>query len=46
MKEHVKSKIMNEGDLGRTIARLAYEILEKKKSLENIVKIGMRKIGA
>ncbi len=46
MKEHVKSKIMNEGDLGRTIARLAYEILEKNKSLENIVIIGMRTRGA
>jgi len=46
MKEHVKSKIMDENDLGRTIARLAYEILEKNKDLENIVIIGMRTRGA
>ncbi len=46
MKEHVKSKIMDENDLDRTITRLACEILEKNKGLENIVIIGMRTRGA
>jgi len=45
MKEQIKSKIMDEQDLGRTIARLAHEILEKNKGLENIVIVGMRTRG-
>lgn len=46
MEERIKSKVMDEKDLGRTIARLAHEILEKNKGLENIVIIGMRTRGA
>ena len=36
MNIQIKSKIMDEQDLGRTIARLTHEILEKNKGLENI----------
>jgi len=45
MNVRIKSKIMDEQDLGRTIARLTHEILEKNKGLENIVVIGMRTRG-
>ena len=45
MNIQIKSKIMDEQDLGRTIARLTHEILEKNKGLENIVVIGMRTRG-
>jgi pyrimidine operon attenuation protein/uracil phosphoribosyltransferase len=45
MKERIKSKIMDERDFARTVARLVYEILEKNKGLENIVIVGMRTRG-
>ena len=45
MKVQIKSKIMDDQDLGRTIARLTHEILEKNKGHENIVVIGMRTRG-
>jgi pyrimidine operon attenuation protein/uracil phosphoribosyltransferase len=45
MKERIKSKIMDERDFARTVARLVYEILEKNKGLENIVMVGMRTRG-
>ncbi len=45
MKAQIKSKIMDDQDLGRTIARLTHEILEKNKGHENIVVIGMRTRG-
>ena len=45
MNIRIKSKIMDEQDLDRTIARLTHEILEKNKGLENIVVIGMRTRG-
>ena len=45
MKVQIKSKIMDDHDLGRTIARLTHEILEKNKGHENIVVIGMRTRG-
>ena len=45
MNIQIKSKIMDDQDLGRTIARLTHEILEKNKGHENIVVIGMRTRG-
>lgn len=45
MNIRIKSKIMDDLDLGRTIARLTHEILEKNKGYENIVVIGMRTRG-
>jgi pyrimidine operon attenuation protein/uracil phosphoribosyltransferase len=45
MKERIKSKIMDEQDIARTVARLVYEILEKNKGLEDIVIVGMRTRG-
>lgn len=45
MNIRIKSKIMDDQDLGRTIARLTHEILEKNKGHENIVVIGMRTRG-
>ena len=45
MKVQIKSKIMDDQDLGRTVARLTHEILEKNKGHENIVVIGMRTRG-
>ena len=45
MKERIKSKIMDERDFARTVARLVYEILEKNKGLENMVIVGMRTRG-
>jgi len=45
MNIRIKSKIMDDLDLGRTVARLTHEILEKNKGYENIVVIGMRTRG-
>ncbi|MBI1937075.1 MAG: bifunctional pyr operon transcriptional regulator/uracil phosphoribosyltransferase PyrR [Ignavibacteriales bacterium] len=41
----VKAKIIDEDGFGRTITRLAHEILEKNKGSKNIVLIGMRTRG-
>lgn len=41
----VKAKIIDEDGFGRTIARLAHEILERNKGSKNIVLIGMRTRG-
>lgn len=41
----VKAKIIDEDGFGRTITRLAHEILERNKGSKNIVLIGMRTRG-
>lgn len=46
MKEKIKSKIMDAAGLDRTLTRLAHEILEKNKGVDNIIITGMRTRGA
>jgi len=45
MVERIKSQILTEEDLQRTIARLAHEIIEKNKGLLNVAIVGMRTRG-
>ncbi len=40
-----KKSIMNEADIRRTLARIAHEIIERNKSTENLVLVGMRTRG-
>ena len=40
-----KAQIMTEEDLGRCIARIAHEIIEKNKGVDNLVIVGMRTRG-
>ncbi len=40
-----KALIMTEEDLGRCIARMAHEIVEKNKGVDNLVIVGMRTRG-
>jgi len=40
-----KNIIMNAADIRRTLARIAHEIIERNKSLENIILVGMRTRG-
>lgn len=46
MKEKVKATVLNENDMSRIITRLAHEILEKNRGMENLVLIGLRTRGA
>ncbi|MGE5363664.1 MAG: bifunctional pyr operon transcriptional regulator/uracil phosphoribosyltransferase PyrR [Bacteroidota bacterium] len=41
----IKAKIIDEEGMSRTITRLAHEILERNRGLENVVLIGMRTRG-
>jgi len=41
----IKAKIIDPDGLSRTVTRLAHEILEKNKGIENLVLIGMRTRG-
>ncbi|MCL5019175.1 MAG: bifunctional pyr operon transcriptional regulator/uracil phosphoribosyltransferase PyrR [Patescibacteria group bacterium] len=45
MEFHIKSKVIDEQGLKRTIARLAHEILEWNKGLEDIAIVGMQTRG-
>jgi pyrimidine operon attenuation protein/uracil phosphoribosyltransferase len=40
-----KKVIMNEADIKRTLARIAHEIVERNKSTDNIILVGMRTRG-
>ena len=42
----IKAKIMDEDSIRRTITRLAYEIIERNKGVENIAIVGVRTRGA
>jgi pyrimidine operon attenuation protein/uracil phosphoribosyltransferase len=44
--ENIKAKIMDEEGVRRTITRLAYEITERNKGVENIAIVGVRTRGA
>ena len=44
--ENIKAKIMDEEGIRRTITRLAYEITERNKGVENIAIVGVRTRGA
>ena len=45
MIKRIKSQLMNENDLKRTISRLAHEVLEQNKGVENLGVIGIRTRG-
>ena len=40
-----KAQVMNESDIQRSVARIAHEILERNKGVENLVVVGMRTRG-
>ena len=42
----IKAKLIDEEGLGRTITRLAHEIIEKNKGAENLALVGIRTRGA
>ena len=42
---NIKAKIIDQQGLGRTVTRLAHEILERNRGSENIILIGMRTRG-
>ncbi len=46
MADKVKAIILNEQDVRRTITRLAHEIIEKNRGIENLVIVGIRTRGA
>ncbi|HHM24414.1 MAG TPA: bifunctional pyr operon transcriptional regulator/uracil phosphoribosyltransferase PyrR [Bacteroidetes bacterium] len=45
MVKRIKAKLMNERDMDRTLTRLAHEIIEKNKGVENLAIIGIRTRG-
>lgn len=45
MEEKMKAKIMDEKKMDRTFSRIAMEILEKNRDIENLVLIGIQKKG-
>jgi len=45
MIKRIKSQLMNENDLSRTITRLAHEVLEQNKGIKNLGVIGIRTRG-
>lgn len=46
MSDRVKAQILNEKDMSRIITRLAHEIIEKNRGIEDLVFIGLRTRGA
>ena len=46
MPENVKAEILNAEDISRIITRLAHEILEKNRGVENLALVGLRTRGA
>ncbi|MFZ0390545.1 MAG: bifunctional pyr operon transcriptional regulator/uracil phosphoribosyltransferase PyrR [Calditrichia bacterium] len=46
MEQKVKAVILNKKDIQRIITRLAHEILEKNRGMENLVIVGIRTRGA
>lgn len=44
--ENIKAKIMDDEGIRRTITRLAYEIIERNKGVENLAIVGIRTRGA
>ncbi len=46
MTDKIKATILNSNDMSRIITRLAHEILEKNRGLENLVLVGLRTRGA
>jgi len=45
MVKRVKAKLMDENDLNRTLTRLAHEIVERNKGVENLAVVGIRTRG-
>ena len=45
MVKRIKAKLMDEQDLDRTLTRLAHEIIEKNKGVENLAVVGIRTRG-
>lgn len=45
MKEKIKAKIMDENKMKRTFSRMAMEILEENRNVDNLVLIGIREKG-
>jgi len=46
MPENIKAEILNADDISRIITRLAHEILEKNRGVDNLVLVGLRTRGA
>jgi len=46
MSQHIKARILEAQDIQRIITRLAYDILEKNRGLDNLVLVGLRTRGA
>ncbi len=46
MSEKIKASILNKQDIQRIITRLAHEILEKNRGIDNLVLVGLRTRGA
>jgi pyrimidine operon attenuation protein/uracil phosphoribosyltransferase len=46
MKERVKAEILNRDDIRRIVTRLAHEVLERNRGVENLVVVGIRTRGA
>jgi pyrimidine operon attenuation protein/uracil phosphoribosyltransferase len=46
MADTIKAQILNRDDVNRIITRLAHEILERNRGLENLVLVGLRTRGA
>jgi pyrimidine operon attenuation protein/uracil phosphoribosyltransferase len=42
----VRTRIMDAGQVGRTVRRLAFEVLERNRGVENVVLVGIRERGA
>ncbi len=46
MTDQIKAQILNKQDMSRIITRLAHEILEKNRGVENLVIVGLQTRGA